>query len=139
MRVLILDEDRFWREMAQDCLRREGYRVDTVHDAVRLRQALTKCPDVILLGFPAIRPHEEELIADVCRTCPRAVALVFSTSWPVTQAVERRLLRHGVVDVMGRPSFSCDLVDLVESEYANQDKELASLSSYARFRLQEAK
>jgi DNA-binding NtrC family response regulator len=139
MRVLVMDEEEFWREMTHDCLQEEGYRVDTASDYTHLRQALMKCPDVILLGFTVVGSREEELVAYTRKSCPRAIAMVFSTSWPVTQSVERQLLRLGATNVMGRPSYSCDLVKIIEHECSNRTEELASLSSYRRFRLQEAK
>lgn len=138
IRILVLDAT-LWREKARDCLQQRGYRVDPVGNLAHLKKALARCPDVVLLGFPSVGPHAERIVEYTLEICPRAIVLVFSTSWPVQQSAERRLLRLGAADVMGRPGDNCELAELVEAELSARSHELASLSSYGRFQWQGAK
>jgi len=138
-KVLVVDKEKFWRTMAQVALESEGYRVDLLDDYSGLQNALAKCPDVILLGFSIIEQREEEIIRLARRTCPEAIVLVLSTSRLISQSIERRLLRLGVADIVGRPGDGRDLARLVRAELKAKREEMASLSSYARFRLQGAK
>lgn len=135
-KVLVADEEKFWREMAQEALEPEGYEVDLLDNYADLRVTLTTCPAVILLGFAAIGQREEETVRDALETCPEAVVLVLSTSWLTPQSTMRRLLRLGAADVLPRPSNSCDVVRLVERELRAKKDKLDSLSSYARFQMQ---
>jgi len=134
-RVLVADAEKFWRETTQAILEEKGYQVDALDDYADLRKALSKNPDIILLGFPIIGPHEADIVQSTLEACPKSVILVFSTSWLITQSTRRQLMKLGVADVGGRPGNSDELIRLIEQELAIKNDELGSLSSYARFRL----
>ena len=138
MRMLVFDEENYWREMALEYLEQEGFRVELAGDVAHLETNLARCPDVIVLGFPVIESRQEQIIAYARKKCPSALLTVFSTSWPMPQSTERRLLRLGVSDMLGRPGQGSDLVAAIKSAYVGHRARLASLSSYGRFRLREA-
>ena len=129
MRMLVFDEEKYWRDMALEHLEQEGFRVELAVDVAHLETKLARCPDVIVLGFPAVESRQEQIIAYARKKCPGALLAVFSTSWPMSQSTERRLLRLGVSEMLGRPGQGSDLVTAIKSAYVDHHARLASLSS----------
>ncbi|MEK7328853.1 MAG: hypothetical protein AAB217_26715 [Chloroflexota bacterium] len=135
-KVIIADEEKFWRDLEQKALEEMGCQVDVLPEATTWPPTLDDCPDAVLVGFSDIGQRAETLLADVLKTCPRATVLVLSTTWPVSLLTERRLLRLGAANVVARPRTLDEIAGLVKEEVRANQEAWAALSSYARFRLQ---
>lgn len=133
--VLVVDADVYWCEFARTALDAVGYRVQAVTNYSRLLEELKDSPEVILLGFTTFHQSEEEILRSALKLAPSAVFLALMGSSCVPQTIERKLLKLGVSIVMQWPTHGQILATILHEELKAKRADLASMSSYARFRL----
>ena len=128
-RVLIVDEDSYWRDFSKKVLERRGFEVEASPNLDDLPALLDRQPDILILGFAAIGPTELEAINAILDQINHRHVLVVSTSLPLRTV--RLLFRLGAADVTGKPFAPEELVELVEEELDEESMR----SSYQEVRL----
>lgn len=127
-RVLIVDEDPYWRDFSAAALKKKGFAVETSTNLDLLENHLAEGPDIVVLGFAAVGERELGAVnAMLDRSTDRRV-LVFSTSLPLKTV--RQLFRLGATDVTPKLFAPDELVGLVVEEL----EEEAAESSYEAVR-----
>src|SRR5947209_17825136 len=112
IRILLIDYQRHWREIATSTLRDEGFLVcpcDTYNYISLLKCFHGENPDLIVLGCAQIGPYEEQFITQVLAR--KQHVLVLCTFLP--SKMMRSLFLKGVDDIVEKPYDPTSLIILV--------------------------
>ena len=111
-RIVLIDYQRYWREISTKALRSSGFVVNTLDSYNYLPKE--KClqeehPDLVVLGCSGIRHEEQKLIDDILAHNHHLLVLCTSLSWQTM----RNLFLQGVDDIVDKPYNPANLVEIV--------------------------
>ena len=117
IRILLIDYQRYWREIFTSVLRNEGFLVcpcDT-YDYISLLECFHgKNPDLVVLNCTQIGPEEQQLITWVL--AHRYHLLLLCIFLPAK--LMRTLFLQGVDDIGEKPSNPASLITLINETLA---------------------
>lgn len=111
-RILLIDQQQCWREIAASTLRSAGFFVCTFdsYNYAFFQECLQGVnPDLVVLGCTQIRSEEERLIAQILAHKHHLLVLCTFLPWPVM----RSLFLQGVDDVVDKPDDPAYLINFV--------------------------
>lgn len=116
-RILVIDRQKYWREMVADTLAEADSQVtllnDYDYDTEATYFAGGKAPDLVIMGCVRIGPEERELIHRIL--ADGLHLMVFSTLLPAAEM--RDLFREGAEDVTDKTYDQERLVNAVEEVF----------------------
>ncbi len=111
-RIVLIDQQPYWRKISADALKKVGFVVDTLdtYDYM-LPETYEEVspPDLVLLGCARIGTKEQEFIDEIVSRHHRLLVLCTSVTWQTMRA----LFLQGVDDILDKPYNSAKLVKIV--------------------------
>ena len=117
-RILLIDQQSYWREISTKALTERGFNVSTLdtYDYAPFWKGMEgDKPDLVVLGCARIRPQEEQVITNVLTDKRRLLVLCTSLSWRMM----RHLFLQGVDDIVDKPYNPRQLVQIVSDAFEN--------------------
>ena len=117
-RILLIDNQPYWREISTNALREAGFTVDmleTYHDLASQECVDEEKPELVLLGCKRIGTEEQQLIDEVLNQKQHLLVLCTSLSW----LTMRTLFLKGVDDILDKPYNPAKLVNIVRETLEN--------------------
>jgi DNA-binding NtrC family response regulator len=116
-RILVIDRQKYWRELVADTLAETDYQVTLLDDYNYDTEAAYftdgKTPDLVIMGCVRIGPEERELIHRILEDGLHL--MVFSSLLPAAEM--RDLFREGAEDVADKTYDQERLVTAVEEVF----------------------
>ncbi|MBX3001370.1 MAG: response regulator [Caldilineaceae bacterium] len=110
-RILVIDQQPYWRTLATDTLSRSGYLVTSLSSYDQARtEAASLDPDLVILSCSEIGGDEHKLITDLLQDHHNLIIFVTSLS----QQVMRKLFIAGARDVTNRTVEGSHFADVVQ-------------------------
>jgi two-component system, NtrC family, response regulator AtoC len=133
VKILVVDDESYMREIVREALEKEDFRVDEAADGRAGLAMIRQCPyDVIItdLRLPGIAG--EELLSEAVSIFPETIVIIMTGFGNIQTAVEA--IRRGAYDYLPKPFQLDEMVMRVEK--ALEERQLKSENSILRGELQ---
>jgi DNA-binding NtrC family response regulator len=134
VKILVVDDEPFMREIVRSALERRGFEVEEAEDGNVALQMIRRYPyDVVVTDLRMPGPHGEKILEETLSIFPETIVIIMTAYGNIQQAVEA--MRIGAYDFVPKPFQLEELVMRVERGL--QERELKSENSLLRSELHE--
>ena len=112
-RVLIVDDEKFIRDVLADFLTIEGYNVQTVSDGVEALEQITQSRfDLVISDLKMPRLGGLELIEEVSRVSPKTLTIIMTGFGTVETAIDA--MKRGAYDYVLKPFKIEEVIHIIQ-------------------------